>query len=111
MRLLPLLLPAVVLTASCQDATPGAMTSQTYRSLDARGDALTPDAARESGAVDDDALARTFVAEGGAAAPAGASCLYARTTWRDAYRGTARFCFDGDRVVSVERNRADLAER
>lgn len=99
----------LALVAACgASATPGEMTAQSLRSLEARGDALTPADARDEGAVDDDALARTFLDEGGAPAPSGAVCLYARTTYRDAYRGVARFCFQGDRVVSVERNRADL---
>ena len=83
------------------------MTSQTYRSL-AADDSLTPDEARERGAVDDDALARTFLAEGGTPAPADAECLYAMTTYRESERGPARFCFEGGTVVSVERLRTDL---
>ncbi len=105
---LVLALTATLGVGACQAATSGEMTSQTYRSLDARGDRLTADDVREAGGTDDPDLARTFVEEGGRAEPSGASCLYARTTYRDSYRGVARFCFDGATVVSVERNRADL---
>jgi hypothetical protein len=108
-RLLVTALACVAVVAGCGvDATPGEMTSQTYRSLVARGDDLTPQDVRDAGGVEDGELARTFVDEGGAVEPSGATCLFARTTYRDRYRGTARFCFDGERVVSAERNRADL---
>ncbi len=78
-RTWPVLALSVMLgVGACQAATSGEMTSQTYRSLDARGDALTADDVREAGGTDDPDLARTFVREGGSAEPSGASCLYAR---------------------------------
>lgn len=99
---------AAVLSACGGSATPGEMSAQTYRSLDARGDRLTPEIAKDRGATADAALAQTFLDEGGSPEPSGAQCLYAETSYRESYRGVARFCFEGDRVVSVERNRADL---
>ena len=102
-------LAAAAALAGCGgSATPGEMSAQTYRSLEARGDQLTPETAKDRGATDDDELAQTFVDEGGAPEPSGAQCLYAKTSYRESYRGVARFCFEGDRAVSVERNRADL---
>jgi hypothetical protein len=103
------MLGCVVVAGCGVEATPGEMSSRTFRSLDARDD-LTPQEVRDAGGVDDESLARTFVDEGGSPEPSGATCLFARTTYRDSYRGTARFCFDGERVVSVERNRADLED-
>lgn len=100
---------SALLVACGGEATPGEMTSQTYRSLEADDD-LTPDEARDRGAVDDDALEQAFMAEGGAPEPADATCLYAATTYRESGRGVARFCFEGGSVVSVERNRSDLDE-
>ena len=99
----------MLLVACGGEATPGEMTSQTYRSLAADED-LTPEKARDRGAVDDDALEQTFMAEGGTPEPDGATCLYATTSYREAERGVARFCFEDDAVVSVERNRSDLDE-
>lgn len=99
----------VVLLSGCgAEATPGEMSSQTYRSLDASGSDLTAQAAQDKGAIEDESLEQTFLAEGGSPTPEGATCLYAKTTYRTKYRGMARFCFDGEKLVSAERNRADL---
>ncbi len=99
---------ACVVSACGASATPGEMSSQRYRSLVAQGEGLTLQDVRDAGGVEEEGLAETFVDEGGAPAPSGATCLLARTTYRESYRGTARFCFDGERLVSAERNRADL---
>lgn len=95
------------LAACASNEGTGEMTTQSYRSLDARGDSLTLEDARAKGAIDSDDLADQFVEEGGAAAPGGATCLYAETTRRDRFLGTARFC-EVDGVVTPERNRLVL---
>lgn len=96
---------ALLLVSACGvEATPGTITSQTFRSLDARGDDLTPADAKDAGAVEDDELAQRF----GGAEPSADLCLYAAVTYREKDRGVARFCFDGDSPVAVERNRTDL---
>lgn len=93
---------ALVLVACSSQVTPGEMSTQAYRSLDARGADLTLEDARGKGATQSDDLARRFRAEGGAEAPAGAECLHAALSRRGADRGIARFCDTGG-VVTAER--------
>lgn len=105
------------LLVGCQstgrDLPDGRIDAREYRSL-AADDGLTYDEGLEAGLVDDGRLADLHAQEGGAAAPQGQRCLYAVTLYRRTvedkqYRGTARFCFGADDVVtSVDRRRADL---
>lgn len=105
------------LLVGCQstgrDLPDGRIDAREYRSL-AADDGLTYDEGRDAGLVDDGRLADLHAREGGTAAPQGQRCLYAVTLYRRTveakqYRGTARFCFGTDDVVtSVDRRRADL---
>ena len=105
------------LLVGCQstgrDLPDGRIDAREYRSLAARED-LTYDEGLEAGLVDDGRLADLYSLEGGTAMPQGERCLYAVTLYRRTveekqYRGTVRFCFGADDVVtSVDRRRADL---
>ena len=103
---------SAVLLGGCTDGPedPGTMTSEQYRSLEARGTDLTVADVVDRGGIESAQLEERFVREGGEAADPAFECYYAETTRRTRYQGTARFCFADGAIQTVERNRSDVPD-